>query len=70
VAATDKEALEGFQLLCETEGITPALEPSHAISYAAKLASTLDKEQTIIINVSGRGDKDIGIVANALGVKL
>ncbi|MDP2729967.1 MAG: tryptophan synthase subunit beta [Dehalococcoidales bacterium] len=70
VAVSDKEALEGFQLLCRTEGITPALEPSHAISYAATMAGSLDEEQTIIVNLSGRGDKDMNIVAEALGVKL
>lgn len=70
VAVSDQEALEGFQLLCRTEGITPALESAHAVFYAAKLAGSLDKEQIIIINLSGRGDKDIGIVAEALGVKL
>jgi tryptophan synthase beta chain len=70
VAVNDKEALEGFQLLCRTEGIVPALEPAHAIFYAAKMASSLDREQIIVVNLSGRGDKDIGIVAEALGVKL
>lgn len=70
VAVDDKEALEGFQLLCSTEGITPALEPSHAIFYAAKIAGSLNKEQIIIINLSGRGDKDMDIVIEALGVKL
>ncbi|MBM4432626.1 MAG: tryptophan synthase subunit beta [Chloroflexi bacterium] len=69
VAATDKEALEGFQLLCRTEGIAPALEPAHAIYYASKMAGSLDKKQTIVINLSGRGDKDMGIVIEALGVK-
>ncbi len=69
VAVSDKEALEGFQLLCNTEGITPALEPAHAIFYATGMASSLDKEQIIIVNLSGRGDKDIDIVAQALGVK-
>jgi tryptophan synthase beta chain len=69
VAVTDEEALEGFQLLCNTEGIAPALEPAHAIFYAAKMAGSLDKEQIIIINLSGRGDKDMDIVAQALGVK-
>jgi tryptophan synthase beta chain len=69
VTATDKEALDGFQLLCRTEGITPALEPSHALYYASKLAGSLDKTQIIIINLSGRGDKDMGIVIEALGVK-
>ncbi len=70
VAVTDEEALEGFQLLCNTEGIPPALEPAHAIFHAAKMAGSLDKEQIIIINLSGRGDKDMDIVAQALGVPL
>jgi tryptophan synthase beta chain len=70
VAVTDQEALDGFQLLCKTEGIVPALEPAHAIFYAAKIASSLEREQTIVINLSGRGDKDMDIVARALGVQL
>jgi tryptophan synthase beta chain len=70
VGVSDQEALEGFQLLCRTEGIVPALEPAHAIFYAAKMASSLDKEQIIVVNLSGRGDKDMGIVAEELGVKL
>jgi len=70
VAVTDQEALEGFKLLCKTEGIVPALEPAHAIFHAAKTAGSLDKEQTIVVNLSGRGDKDMDIVAEALGVKL
>ncbi len=69
VAVSDKEALEGFQLLCRTEGITPALEPAHAIFHAAKMAGSLKKEQIIVVNLSGRGDKDMDIVAEALGVK-
>ncbi len=69
-AVTDAEALEAFRLLCETEGIIPALESSHAIAYTAKLAPTLPKEQVIIINLSGRGDKDMNTVARALGVPL
>ncbi|MBA7613481.1 Tryptophan synthase beta chain [subsurface metagenome] len=70
VAVTDEEALDGFQLLCKTEGITPALEPAHAIYHAAKMAASLNKEQIIVINLSGRGDKDMDIVAKELGVKL
>jgi len=70
VAVNDEDALEAFQLLCQTEGIVPALEPAHAISYAARMASSLDKEQIIIVNLSGRGDKDMDIVVRALGVKL
>jgi len=69
VAVNDSEALEGFQRLCQTEGITPALEPAHAIFYAAKMANSLDKKQIIIVNLSGRGDKDMDIVAEALGVE-
>ncbi|MFC1928277.1 tryptophan synthase subunit beta [Chloroflexota bacterium] len=69
VAVSDEEALEGFQLLCRTEGITPALEPAHAIFYAVRMAGSLEKEQILVINLSGRGDKDIDIVAEALGVK-
>ena len=68
VGVTDEEALEGFKLLCRTEGITPALEPSHAIFHAAKMAGSLDKEQIMVINLSGRGDKDMDIVVGALGV--
>ena len=70
VAVSDREALEGFQLLCHTEGIIPALESAHAIFYAARMAGSLDKKQIIVVNLSGRGDKDMGIVAEELGVKL
>ena len=70
VTVTDKEALEGFQLLCRTEGITPALESSHAVIYAAGLAKTMAKDKLIVVSLSGRGDKDMGIVAEVLGVKL
>jgi len=69
-AVTDQEALEGFKLLSKTEGIVPALEPAHAIFHAAKMAGSLEKEKTIVVNLSGRGDKDMDIVAQALGVKL
>ena len=69
VAVDDNEVLEGFKLLCRTEGITPALESSHAIYYAARLAGTLKKEQSILVNLSGRGDKDMDIVVKALEVK-
>lgn len=69
VTITDEEALEGFQLLCHTEGIIPALEPAHAIFYAAKLSKTLSREQIVIVNLSGHGDKDMDIVTKALGVK-
>jgi len=70
VAVTDQEALEGFQLLGKTEGIVPALEPAHAIYHAAQMAKSLDKEQVIVVNLSGRGDKDMDIVAKELGVEL
>ncbi|MCK5576798.1 MAG: tryptophan synthase subunit beta [Dehalococcoidales bacterium] len=69
VAVTDDEALEGFKLLCCAEGITPALESAHAIFYAARLAGTLNREQIILVNLSGRGDKDMDIVAQALEEK-
>jgi len=67
---TDKEALEGFKLLCRTEGIIPALESAHAIAYAKKLAPKLKKSEIIVICLSGRGDKDASIVAKVLGVNL
>jgi tryptophan synthase beta chain len=70
VAVNDKEALKAFQLLCQTEGIIPALEPAHAISYAAKMAGSLNKRQIIVVNLSGHGDKDMDIVTEALGVEL
>jgi tryptophan synthase beta chain len=69
MAVSDEEALDGFQLLCRTEGIAPALEPAHAIFYAAKLAGSLNREQIIVVNLSGRGDKDMDIVVEALQVK-
>jgi len=69
-SATDREALDAFQLLCRTEGIIPALEPSHAIAAVTKVAPTMDKDQIIIANLCGRGDKDIFSVAEHLGVKL
>jgi tryptophan synthase beta chain len=69
-SATDKEALEAFQLCCALEGIIPALEPSHAIAYAMKLAPKKPKDHLMVINMSGRGDKDIFTVADVLGVKL
>jgi tryptophan synthase beta chain len=70
VAVRDKEALNAFQLLSRTEGIPPALEPAHAIFHATKLAGSLSKEQIIVVNLSGRGDKDMDIVIEALGLKL
>ena len=67
VAITDKEALEAFQLSCETEGIIPALEPSHALAHVAKIAPDLPKDHIIVMNMCGRGDKDIFTVARYLG---
>jgi len=64
VGITDGEALEAFHYLCRTEGIIPALESSHAVAYAMKLAKTMKPEQSILVNLSGRGDKDIGTVAD------
>lgn len=69
VAATDEEALEGFRLLCRTEGITPALESAHAIAYAVLLANRLERDETIAVCLSGRGDKDMNIVLEAMGVQ-
>jgi len=69
-SVTDDEALAGFQLLCRTEGIIPALEPSHAIAAVMKVAPTMPKDSIILVNLCGRGDKDIFSVAEHLGVKL
>ena len=69
-SATDKEALEAFDLLSKTEGIIPALETSHAISYACKLSKQIDKDKNIIVNLSGRGDKDLNTVADIEGLKI
>jgi tryptophan synthase beta chain len=69
-SATDDEALEGFKLLCRTEGIIPALEPSHAIAAVARHAPLMAKDQIILANLCGRGDKDIFTVAEALGVAI
>jgi tryptophan synthase beta subunit len=70
VSVSDAEALEGFQLLCRTEGIIPALEPAHAIYHVSRLAPTLSRDQTIVEGLSGRGDKDMDTVAAALAVEL
>ncbi len=69
-SVTDTEALEAFQLLCRTEGIIPALEPAHAIAAVTKLAPTMPKDAIILVNLCGRGDKDIFTVADALGMGL
>ena len=69
VGGTDREALEAFHYLCRTEGIIPALESSHAVAYAMKLAKTMRPDQHILVNLSGRGDKDIGTVADLSGAE-
>jgi len=69
-AVTDGEALDAFQLLCRTEGIIPALEPSHAIAAVAKVAREMRRDQIVLANLCGRGDKDIFTVAEALGVAI
>ncbi len=70
VAATDEEALAAFQLCTRTEGIIPALEPAHALAHVAKIAPAMDRDAIVLMNLCGRGDKDIFTVADALGVKL
>jgi tryptophan synthase beta chain len=69
-SVTDDEALDAFQLLCRTEGIIPALEPSHAIAAVARIAREMRQDQVILANLCGRGDKDIFTVADALGVAI
>jgi tryptophan synthase beta chain len=69
-SATDAEALDAFQLLCRTEGIIPALEPSHAIAAVTRRARTMPRDARILVNLCGRGDKDIFTVASALGVAI
>ncbi len=70
VSATDAEALQGFHELTRVEGIIPALESSHALAYVNKLAPTLERKQTIVVNLSGRGDKDINTIAALDGITL
>jgi tryptophan synthase beta chain len=70
VSVDDSQALEGFKLMCELEGIIPALEPAHAIYYVSQLAPTLKKEQIIVIGLSGRGDKDMETVASEMNVQV
>ena len=70
VSITDEEAIEAFHALTRIEGIIPALESSHALAYAMKLAKTMDQDKTIIVNLSGRGDKDINTIAAHEGIKL
>ncbi|HBM90797.1 MAG TPA: tryptophan synthase subunit beta, partial [Rhodospirillaceae bacterium] len=70
VSITDDEAVEAFQMLSKLEGIIPALEPAHALAYVSKLAPTLPKDHLMVVNVCGRGDKDIFTVAERLGVEI
>lgn len=70
VAVTDNEAVNAFVELSRKEGIIPALEPSHALAYAMKLAKTLDKDKIIVVTLSGRGDKDVEVVAKYLGAEI
>ncbi len=70
VAITDDEAVKAFQYLSRTEGIIPAIESSHAIAYAMKIAPAMSKDKIIVINVSGRGDKDVAAIARYMGVKI
>ncbi|MBY6077640.1 tryptophan synthase subunit beta [Marinobacter daepoensis] len=70
VSVTDDEALDGFRRLTRVEGIMPALESAHAVAYGLKLASTMDKDQMLVINVSGRGDKDIHTIAQLDGIEI
>ena len=68
--ANDEEALDAFHELTLVEGIMPALETAHALAYVKKVAPSMDQEETIVVNISGRGDKDINIVANIEGIEL
>jgi tryptophan synthase beta chain len=70
VPATDDEAVAAFHYLSKIEGIIPAIESSHAVAHAMKLAPTMDKDQIIVINISGRGDKDVAAIARYMGVDL
>ena len=70
MSVTDDEALQAFHDLTRSEGIIPALETSHALAYASKLAATMTPEQSILINLSGRGDKDMHTVASLAGLKV
>lgn len=69
-SATDMDAIEAFQFCCKMEGIIPALEPSHALAHVMRIAPDLPKDHIIVMNLCGRGDKDVTTIANLLGVKL
>jgi len=69
-SVTDEEAVQGFQTLSRTEGIMPALESSHAVAYAVRLAKQMPRSKAIVVGLSGRGDKDVHVIAKALGVSI
>ena len=70
VPITDDEAVDAFEYLSKTEGIIPAIESAHAVAYARKLAPTMEKDQIIVVTVSGRGDKDVAAIARYRGVEI
>ena len=70
VPVTDDEAVNAFEYLSRTEGIIPAIESAHAVAYAMKLAPTMDKDKIIVVNLSGRGDKDVAAIARYRGVEI
>ena len=70
VAITDDEAVDAFEYLSKIEGIIPAIESAHAVAYAMKLAPQMDKDQIMVINISGRGDKDVAAIARYRGEDL
>ena len=70
VPITDEEAVNAFEYLSRTEGIIPAVESAHAVAYAMKLAPTMSKDKIIVINISGRGDKDVAAIARYRGVEI
>lgn len=70
MAITDDEAVDAFEYLSKIEGIIPAIESAHAVAYAMKLAPQMDKDQIMVINISGRGDKDVAAIARYRGEDL
>ena len=70
VAVTDDEAVDAFEYLSKIEGVIPAIESAHAVAYAMKLAPQMDKDQIMVINISGRGDKDVAAIARYRGEDL
>ena len=70
VPITDDEAVEAFEYLSRIEGIIPAIESSHALAYARKLAPQMDKDKIIVVNISGRGDKDVAAIARYRGIEI